>query len=552
MRRCNILVAASLAVAGCAGSTPPVATGNTRSGPVADTSTHPVSRVSGKLGAIEVVDRHSVRLLKIDGVVQDAVRLRPPGVHGVIPNTVRLLRAVRPTARRVLVIGLGTGATSMHLLATGYRVTSVAQDGALAAVAREAFGFRGRVVIADSVEAIAVPDGGYDAVVWNTLARPEAKLVSSEAVRAVRNRLLARGGVLMIRIKASPRNPELARVAEQLGQSFTLIMGNGLGDERQNLTLMHSAEPINIAGDLGGLWPVVLPGDRTQAAADEQRTGRRGVLLVGYLARERHSGALCLDLPRWEKGAVRYLLTGPRSRRLGRWLPRKGAFPSYQELLDARKRVTTAHALLGGGGAPHSDLRLSPVVVALRGDARAVSVVRRDAASDAPTAVRRRTVTDPRLPYGGALYELEVSTVVGVYGPQEWKRPLVQLAAVARRATVAIERGDLGAAAVATGEGLALLDRRFGKVVAPRMQVRDELARLRAALLMRCGLPRAATCTDRAGPRPAGSLRVFSPTRRGKAPALPPRNSPRSTARLSAPITPCTSRATDGAVAAAG
>ena len=195
--------------------------------------------------------------------------------------------------------------------------------------------------------------------------------------------------------------------------------------------------------------------------------------MIGYLIREPGSGGLALDLPRWSKGATRYLLVGDMARQLKRRLPCEARFPTRGQVPSDGDTRKTARALLGGGDVLFSDTRFSPVVVELEGDAKVLYVIGPQAASS------RRL--DRRLPYGGTLFQLQVTRIVTVVTARSWRQLVTRHRAHITRAEVAIGRGEFTSAAAELGRWLEAVRRHLG-VTAVRMQAFDEVARQQATL----------------------------------------------------------------------
>ena len=214
-----------------------------------------------------------------------------------------------------------------------------------------------------------------------------------------------------------------------------------ISDEPQNLYLLASDAPLSWHSDAGlPLWPVLGDGAR---AADGAPAGlSRRVTIVGYLHRL-VDGTLAIDLAHWEMGAARYLVAHAPDQ-LGRALPATARFPTQGDIASDGDTSATLRRLLGGGGVKRSDVRFSPIVVAVTGTARLISAIHPDAASALP-AEMRGAVTDDRLPYGGSLYQLDVAEVHWSIGGSDanglLKAVTSALATASRRASA----GDLAA-----------------------------------------------------------------------------------------------------------
>jgi hypothetical protein len=168
-------------------------------------------------------------------------------------------------------------------------------------------------------------------------------------------------------------------------------------------------------------------------------------------------------------GAVRYLLRGKAADALASKLPRDLAFPTAGDIGSDGDTTQTLRDALGGGGAKRSDVRFSPLAAQLVGDATLISVVGPDAAAKVPAELRGDAPTDPRLPYGGALYALDVRDVRWWVDQERWQK------------LVAASRIDLGKAwarvrAGALDEAASLLAAQASALAAPFPATRIPLA----------------------------------------------------------------------------
>jgi hypothetical protein len=253
----------------------------------------------------------------------------------------------------------------------------------------------------------------------------------------------------VLRLLASPADPRVEQLRRLLrGRAhFTHLFGSGVGDEEQNLYLVASGAPLELVHpEALAIWPVpeaIEPYARPLAAAIPGAPASRRVTLLGYLVRAREDGALCLDLPHEEMGALRYRLSGEAAERLRALLPGGFEAPTAGDIRSDGDTRKTLRELLGGGGWKRSDLRFSPVIVAVRGVAKVAAIVHPDAADGVPREIRGDAPTDARLPYGGVLYDLAVEEVLFSYDRAAWQKLGQRLAPIARRAIAAAEAGDL-------------------------------------------------------------------------------------------------------------
>lgn len=482
-----------------------------------------LARARGPFGEVRVDETADQRRLVIDGMVQ-GVRSLGAGAERQGPDPlVALIRAARPGARTVLCIGLGTGKTAADLTRAGLTVTTVEIQAAVIDYARRFFDFDGTVIQADGMRHLRQSTDSYDVVLMDAFIGmdPPNDLVSSRGVRAMRERT-ARGGLTIIRGLGEPRDFLFARIRRDMRESgggrpaFVDFLGSGVGVEVQNLYLVASDAAINFVNVAGlPMWPVHADADGP-AWAEPQPTGeQRAIRVTGYVVRLSESGALALDLPHWEMGAVRYLLAGAPVAELEVLLGTATSFPTDGDIGSDGDESKTLREVLGGGGTKRSDVRFSPLIAIVEGTATLRSVVDPDAAPTVPAQLRGDAPTDPLLPYGGALYDLQVTKVRWTLDRKRWeaiaRRGAPQLTAAAR----AIASGKLSAADVALRAYLDAIAGAIEAFMPPRADLTRVLEAVQAGAAMLGGLrdpfavavacDRATVAVDRAGPLDASA-----------------------------------------------
>ena len=430
-----------------------------------------IARAHGKQGVIAVEDRRGSRVLTIDGVVQGGVRAVQDGMGVQADPMVHLVTALSKEPQSALVIGLGTGRTVTELAGKVPRVEAVELEPLVARYAREHFAYQGHVAVMDGLEYLRASDMKYDLILMDAFSglEPVPHLVSASAIRTMQRRL-TEGGVIAMRMNQVPGSAVVKGLLDRLPYSH--VYGDGLGGERQNLYLVSSRHrgALNVKDRSGiALRPIRLPEileEGVKLAALIGKAAGRGAVeisLVGYLIREQASGALALDLSHQEMGAVRYLLSGKKTRLLESHLSGVRQFPTLGGIPSDGDTASTLRPLLGGGGSKRSDCRHSPVVVALRGKARLISVSHPDW-QYARDNRHRRSPLEPRIPWGGVLYALEVTEVLGVLPLERWRRLQSRdLAPLLRAAASALARGDLASASEALVRHQMLLRTRLSK-----------------------------------------------------------------------------------------
>ena len=477
-----------------------------------------VAAADGVQGRIVVEDRGDLRVLLIGGVLQGSARIGDDVVQAPDP-IVDLVQATAGYEGRALLVGLGTGRTAMQL-GKRRRIDVVELEPKVIEFAREHFGYEGKVIEGDGAEFLRSATSAYRAIVLDAFdgTRPAAELVTAPALAHARA-LLLHEGVLAIRLYGQPDAAWIDEIRRGLAPFDVQVFALGTSAKHRNLYLLASRHRHHIDPMRGNGMRRIYPA--TGGVYDD-------VELVGYLHREAHSGALALDLPHEEMGAQRFLIVGPKAAALAAKLPKGAQFPTENDGTGPGMRKVP-RSLVGGEGVLRSDLRFSPVVVGVRGSAKLLAEVHPDTAMRVPKRVRlqaaarlgqRKLVDEPRLPYGGALYELTVEEVRGVFTRKDWDRARNGgLRGPLRRARTAIGRGDLGAARAALADYLDAFDRVFGSV-APLLAARAGIADLHLALTPlastspAAGMPRARICerlADLAKFRTGDASRLVTP-----------------------------------------
>jgi hypothetical protein len=380
-----------------------------------------VLRTKGARGLVEVIDRDGLRILTVEGVVQGARRLDRLDTAPSGDPVVALLQATSPT-KRVLLAGLGTGATATELASKGAKVTVIEDDEAVVRAAQVGFGFAGAVEVEDAGARLGrTAPGTWDALVVDAFAASVPDQGALDAALALATRSAMERPVLVARLWGRPSEAALATIVARFRAIFPgmSLWGTGVGDEAQTLYVVGApGEPPTIEDASGlALWPIdtdrlfshalhsLAPTGRAQAT---EPIAERSVSVLGYLVRSEVDGSLLLDLPHEEMGARRFVIQGQAAGGLGRLIATTKRFPTSGDLTtdaapDVLERDTLA-PLVGGGGVKLSEVRFSPVAVLVEGRAKLV-------ATAAPS--RRGGASNLKhLPRGGALYAIDVSKVV--------------------------------------------------------------------------------------------------------------------------------------------
>lgn len=220
-----------------------------------------VARESSLYGLVEVIDDTSrgVRYLRSDHSIIGAHWLADGSAAFAFLHAAEVLPFLRPGAKDLLVIGLGTGALPTALSGQGVRADVVEIDPAVARFAERHFGFRsaGATHVEDARTFLARPHPPYDFIVHDTFtggATPE-HLLSIEVVRQLRAMLRA-GGVLalnMVGFQHGPRAQATWAVHRTLSAEFSVVRAfrdspiERRPDETTNITFFASDRALDFA-----------------------------------------------------------------------------------------------------------------------------------------------------------------------------------------------------------------------------------------------------------------------------------------------------------------
>jgi spermidine synthase len=164
-------------------------------------------------GLVEVIEdqnRH-VRFLRSDHSILGAQFTRDHSSAFDFTHLLESVRYLRPQAKDMLQIGLGTGALASALEPSGMRIDVVEIDPAVARFAGQYFGFRtrGRVYEEDARTFLSHTTNRYDLIVHDTFTggtTPE-HLLSLEVIRRMRD-LIRPGGVFVLNFVGYQSGPK--------------------------------------------------------------------------------------------------------------------------------------------------------------------------------------------------------------------------------------------------------------------------------------------------------------------------------------------------------
>ncbi len=204
-------------------------------------------------GRIVVLDTPSKRYLLVNGTSQSVME-RPEGESdSQYVRAFEWSRALRPGARRALVIGLGAGLLPKALERRGLTADVFEIDPEIAATARRDFGYepRGRVVIGDGRASFEAGLGPWDLAFLDAFGSesPPSQLFTAEAFARVRDSL-SPGGVFAVNLVSAVAPPDdrpWKAVYRTLSASFPYVRAFVASDPSEglaNILLFASTSPL--------------------------------------------------------------------------------------------------------------------------------------------------------------------------------------------------------------------------------------------------------------------------------------------------------------------
>jgi SAM-dependent methyltransferase len=216
-------------------------------------------------GLVQVIDslnpddsRRDVRFLRADhSVIGAQYRESQTAAFGFL-HVLEALRFLRPAAKDMLIVGLGSGSLPRVLAASGIRSDVVEIDPAVVEFAERYFGFStpGDVFLEDARTFIRRTERRYDLIVHDTFTGgsvPE-HLLSVEVLREM-HALLRPGGVLSLNFVGYQRGPHVEgtwALTRTLRAAFPNVRGfrdrplDKSPDSATNLTFFASEGPLDI------------------------------------------------------------------------------------------------------------------------------------------------------------------------------------------------------------------------------------------------------------------------------------------------------------------
>ena len=215
-----------------------------------------VSARESAYGRIAVIDAPSRKYLLVNGTSQSVME-KPEGVsESQYIRNFEWSLALRPRAKRALVIGLGAGLLPRALEARGLTVDTFELDPEIARTAREEFGFapKGRVVIGDGRALLETSPGPWDLAFLDAFGAesPPSHLFTTEAFVRVRESLAPDGvfAINFVSAVAAPDDRSWKAVYRTLGASFPHVrafIASEPNDGLANILLFASMSPLEAA-----------------------------------------------------------------------------------------------------------------------------------------------------------------------------------------------------------------------------------------------------------------------------------------------------------------
>ncbi len=205
-------------------------------------------------GRIVVLDSPAKRYLLVSGTSQSVMEKSGGESESQYVRALEWSRALRPDAKRALVIGLGAGLLPKALERRGLTVDAFELDPAIAAAAREHFGYepRGRVTIGDGRALLEAGGGPWDLAFLDAFGAesPPAHLFTGEAFARVRDSLSPDGvfAVNIVSAIAPPDDLPWKAVYKTLSGTFPHVRAFVASDPNSglaNILLFASVSPLD-------------------------------------------------------------------------------------------------------------------------------------------------------------------------------------------------------------------------------------------------------------------------------------------------------------------
>jgi spermidine synthase len=204
-------------------------------------------------GRIVVMDNGDKRYLLVNGTSQSVMEKPEGESESQYIRALEWSRALRPKAKRALVVGLGAGLLPKALERRGLTVDAFEIDPAIDEAARRDFGYepKGRVVIGDGRALLEAGHGPWDLVFLDAFGAesPPAHLFTTEAFARMRDSLSPDGvfAINLVSAVASPDDRPWKAVYRTLSATFPHVrafVASEPNDGLANILLFASTGPL--------------------------------------------------------------------------------------------------------------------------------------------------------------------------------------------------------------------------------------------------------------------------------------------------------------------
>ncbi len=204
-------------------------------------------------GRIVVMDNGAKRYLLVNGTSQSVMEKPEGESESQYIRALEWSRALRPKAKRALVVGLGAGLLPKALERRGLTVDAFEIDPMIAEAARADFGYepKGRVIIGDGRALLEAGLGPWDLVFLDAFGAesPPAHLFTTEAFTRMRDSLSPEGvfAINIVSAVASPDDRPWKAVYRTLSETFPHVrafVASEPNDGLANILLFASTGPI--------------------------------------------------------------------------------------------------------------------------------------------------------------------------------------------------------------------------------------------------------------------------------------------------------------------
>ncbi len=203
-------------------------------------------------GRVMVVDKDNLRFLLVNGASQTTYDMKRGKF--IAPYLRLMEKAVDyyPQAKNVLILGLGGGGMDKRLRARNLEVVNVEIDPKVVEVAREYFGFDGRVIVDDARNYVRKNNEKYDLVVFDVLSGygVVSHLITKEAFSEIKS-VISPGGILTVNTLGfeshlSTDDPYEKAMYKTLKAVFPHVYVKATGYEFQNIVFFCSDSPLTL------------------------------------------------------------------------------------------------------------------------------------------------------------------------------------------------------------------------------------------------------------------------------------------------------------------